>query len=416
MHSALQGSRQIGLGPFPTFTGRLVRIALRHDSTTVGLDDIHALSFDRSGRLIRAFWDRRSIRRSLDHRFVEKRKVGPYPWSVARRVLDPVERLALHTTIVREIAAVWQTLQAAHPLPDPHADDLDMRLTAILSWTPEALEADAERFRSVYLPIPILPPDQYEALVVQVTEGCAYNQCTFCRFYRDRTFRVKPPSELKEHIRAVRDFFGPSLSLRRSVFLADANALMLSPERLAETFDLVRRELPFGPNGLRGIYSFIDAFNEVPKSVDHFRVLADRGLRRAYVGLETGCDDLLRLLGKPGSRTDALALTRALQAAGVGVGIIVLLGVGGESYQSRHVEETLATLNAMALGPQDILYLSPLAADPDSPYRRQEREAGIRPLSEEEMNGQLSALRSGLRGGPAGRVKVAVYDIQDFLY
>jgi radical SAM superfamily enzyme YgiQ (UPF0313 family) len=191
---------------------------------------------------------------------------------------------------------------------------------------------------------------------------------------------------------------------------------MLSPERLAETFDLVRRELPFGPSRLRGIYSFIDAFNGVPKSADHFRALADRGLRRAYLGLETGCDELLRFLGKPGSRTDALALTHALQAAGVGVGIIVLLGVGGESYYSRHVEETLTTINAMALGPQDILYLSPLAADPDSPYRQQEREAGIRPLEEEEMNRQLSALRSGLRGGPAGRVKVAVYDIRDFLY
>ena len=416
MIDRLQPPTQIGLRPFTTSTGRLVRIAVRRDSTTVGLDDAHTFSFDGSGRLIRAFWNRQSVRRSLDNRFVEKRKVGPYPWSFARRELDPVERLGLLTTIVREIAAVRHTLRAAQLLPDPHADDLDLRLTEILSWTPETLEADAERFRSVYLPVPILPPDQYEALVVQVTEGCAYNQCAFCRFYRDRAFRVKPPAELAEHIRAVGKFFGPSLSLRRSVFLADANALMLSAERLAQTFDLVRRVLPFGPTGLRGIYSFIDAFSGVPKSVDHFRALADRGLRRVYLGLETGCDDLLRSLGKPGSRHDALVLVRALRDAGIGVGIIVLLGVGGETYQSRHVEETLAAINAMALGSQDILYLSPLAADQDAPYRRQERETGIRPLSEEEMNGQLSALRSGLRGGPAGRVKVAVYDIRDFLY
>jgi hypothetical protein len=61
--------------------------ALREDSTTVGLDGEDSVSFDRSGRLIRAFWGGRSIRRSLDNRFIEKRKAGVYAWSYIRREL-----------------------------------------------------------------------------------------------------------------------------------------------------------------------------------------------------------------------------------------------------------------------------------------------------------------------------------------
>lgn len=70
----------------------------------------------------------------------------------------------------------------------------------------------------------------------------------------------------------------------------------------------------------------------------------------------------------------------------------------------------------MGLGPQDFLYLSPLAADPDSPHRGQERVAGIRPLTEAETHAQLKALRAGLRFDPRGRPKVAIYDIRDFVY
>jgi hypothetical protein len=70
----------------------------------------------------------------------------------------------------------------------------------------------------------------------------------------------------------------------------------------------------------------------------------------------------------------------------------------------------------MGLESRDLLYLSPLVADPDSPYRQREREAGIRPLSEADTDWQLHALKAGLRFEPGKRPKVAVYDIRDFIY
>jgi hypothetical protein len=394
-----------------------VTAALFAGATNLALDGIHSLSFDQAGRLVRAFWDGRSIRRSLDNRFIEKRKAGTYPWSYARRDLDPLERGVLLQAIRRDLGAI-QCALAAGPLTlsESQRRALEARLKDVLRWTPEGLEADARTFGSVYLPIPILPPDQYGALVVQVTEGCSYNQCTFCRFYRDRPFRTKSPEELRAHLRAVCEFFGEGLRLRKSVFLADANALILPPTRLREVFTLLHEELPIGPEALRGVYSFMDAFSGMPMASEHFRALAELGLRRVYLGLESGCDDLLQFLGKPATAAEALVLVTRLREAGIQVGVIAMLGIGGDRFVERHVSETLAVVNTMRLGPQDILYLSPLAADPDSPYREQERQAGIRPLTEAETHAQLKALRAGLHFDPRGRPKVAIYDIQDFVY
>ncbi len=395
--------------------GPSVVAALRPASTTFALDGLRGLSFDREGRLIRAFWEGRPVRRSLDNRFVEKRKAGAHPWSHARRELGSTEIRRLLSEIGSELETVRRGLDRASPaLPLDRREALENRLAEILEWDPEALAADGRRFRSVYLPIPILPPDQYGALVVQLTEGCSYNQCSFCHFYRDRTFRAKTGEELRQHVAAVREFFGAGLRLRTGIFLADANALVLSQERLLQALEMLRAELPLN-EWPAGIYSFIDAFSGRPKSPDDFRALRERGLRRVYVGLESGSDELLRFLNKPLTAESALALVENLKSAGLGAGVIVLVGAGGDRYAAQHVQDTVALVNAMGLGPQDILYLSPLMRDPDSAYPTQERAAGIRPLTESEMDAQITRLKAGLRfPGPAP--KVAVYDIRDFLY
>ncbi len=215
----------------------------------------------------------------------------------------------------------------------------------------------------------------------------------------------------------MREFFGEGLRHRQRVFLADANALVLPPARLVEVLDLLRAELFRGvAEGRGGVYSFVDAFSGAPKSSAHFRTLTERGLRRVYLGLESGCDALLRFLGKPATAADAVALVRALRAAGVAVGVIVLLGIGGRQFSERHLADTREVVNEMGLGAQDILYLSPLVAEAGSPYRQLEQAAGIRPLGEAEVASQLERLRAGVAVGPGGRPKVAVYDIRDFLY
>ena len=50
----------------------------------------------------------------------------------------------------------------------------------------------------------------------------------------------------------------------------------------------------------------MDAFDVQRKTADEWAELAARGLRRVYIGMETGDDGLLRWLRKPGTAADVI--------------------------------------------------------------------------------------------------------------
>jgi hypothetical protein len=117
-----------------------------------------------------------------------------------------------------EAEAVCQRRRTGWPEAAASASG-DPRLSVLRAWDcAERLEADAARFARIYRPVSILPPDQYLALVIQATEGCSYNRCTFCDFYRDRPFRIKSAVELRHTLREVVDFFGEAMGLRGRCF------------------------------------------------------------------------------------------------------------------------------------------------------------------------------------------------------
>jgi len=276
-----------------------------------------------------------------------------------------------------------------------------------------ALRADAAWFLATTGPVGILPPDQYLALVVRVTEGCSWNACTFCGLYRDVPFRAKRPDELAGHLAALRAYFGRSIALRRSVFLGDANALCLSHDRLLPLVETVSRDLPGAP-----LFSFVDAWTGQRKSVAEWRRYAALGLRRVYVGLETGDPGLLGWLGKPGSPQDAVDLVGALHEAGIAAGLIVLLGAGGERYAEAHAARTAEALGAMRLGPDDLVYFSEYVDEPGLAYGR--RAAGapdLQPLAPARNAELRSSILAGLRpADPARPPRSSTYDIREFVY
>ena len=304
-------------------------------------------------------------------------------------------------------------------------------LADIAAWDEAALEADARLFQTIYQPIGILPPDQYRALVLQATQGCSYNRCTFCSFYRGQGFRIKTPPEFERHLRAVKAFHGRAQPLYRSIFLGEANALIAPQRLLVPMLDLVHRELEVASSDLSpaeraawlqarpiafdGVYAFISALDALRKSLDDIRELRARGLRRVYIGLESGDKALLRFLNKPNTAAQALAAVRDLKAGGVAVGIVVMLGVGGPRYAADHVAHTAAIVNGMALDRDDILYFSEYVDTPGSEYGERAAEEGIQPMSHAEMRTQRAELETRLQF-PGPPPKRAVYDIREFAY
>jgi len=348
------------------------RVLVRTDSVVASTGAGEVVTFDRAGRLYSVFADGAFYRRGVDGRVVEKATVGG---RIGRRRLDPVPARA----IVRRALAVARGVPGMET--HPPLEDLD---------------GDAARFRAVYAgPIPILPPDLYRALVLQATVGCAYNACLFCRFYADRPFRVREVAEFRAHRDAVARSFGAGLSMRRGLFLGDADALVAPTDRLL-AFAEAARALP---PAAQGIYCFGALFGEPGRGPSEWEALREAGLRRVYLGVETGNDELRGRLGKPGTARAAIDGIVALKGAGIAVGVILLVGAGGDAYAARHVADSVALVRAARLDADDFVYLSPLV-DPKGRISAAARAE------------QSDLLREGIGEGP----RVAVYDIRAFVY
>lgn len=414
---------------------RTVYVSLHGGTLTLNLDERVNLTFDGEGRLVAAWMDGIRYRRALDNRVLSKRQDPRAPWRRVFRFLPPPERDRVLARAYDLAADVAGALEHGHfdvgHTPEAKVEVVAAWLQRVGTWTLPRLAAEQERFYRVYKPVPILPPDQYLAVVLQATEGCSYNRCTFCTFYRDRPFRIKPLPEFKEHMEKVKAFLGRGLLMRRHIFLADANAIVIAQKLLVPMMDEVGRAFPLqgedAPHSLQvggdgewcvdGVYAFVSAPDALRKSPEDFAALRHRGLVRVYVGLETGHDPLREFLRKQGTALDALNAVRTIKGGGVQVGVIFMVGVGGIRYREAHFRDTVQIIRQMPLGEGDIVYVSPFVASPDAPYVRDAAEAGIEPMSDEMIWREVRRFREALRPWARARgVKVSYYDIREFVY
>jgi radical SAM superfamily enzyme YgiQ (UPF0313 family) len=218
--------------------------------------------------------------------------------------------------------------------------------------------------------------------------------------------------EFRAHCQAVKDYFGAGLSLRRGVFLADANALTVPQARLLALVDAAQDVLAEDGQP-RPLYSFVSAFDAQRKAPADWAALRARGLARVYIGLETGDDELLRFIKKPGDAAAAIDAVRDLKAGGVAVGVIVMVGLGGDRFAAQHVAHTLDTVGAMPLDADDMIYLSAYRPAPLTEYPADTAAAGITPLTPDAEKAQQQALQAALRA-QFPQTRVAPYRVEGF--
>ena len=289
------------------------------------------------------------------------------------------------------------------------------------SWLAD-LQRDEARFREIFQPISILPPDQYRALVLQLAEGCPWNRCRFCDLYRDRPFRAKSRDVFADHLRCTLEYFGPALDWRRGIFLGDGNAGVLAQEQLVSALTLLRETFPTTlrdelgqprhPLGFERVSAFLDTFTGRLRSTADWAELRQLGLAQLHLGIESGSTEILELLGKPGSPERILELVHSLKAAGIAVSLIFMLGVGGREGAAEHELQTLRLLRGLPLTSQDRIYLSELLIHPHGAYAEAAR--GLTEMSRPECREQADRLRAELTH-PEGPM-VSLYDVRQFVY
>jgi radical SAM superfamily enzyme YgiQ (UPF0313 family) len=192
----------------------------------------------------------------------------------------------------------------------------------------------------------IRPPSEASSLIVQVTYGCSNNTCDFCGTYLDKPFAVRPFDEV------VDDVIGLPSSVRgrvRRVFLADGDALALSPNKLHDILDLLHRALP----DLERVSSYANARNLLAKNVEDLAGLREKGLELLYLGLESGDDRTLADIHKGMTVAEQIEGCQRATAAGIELSVTAILGLAGVARSAEHGKatgEALSTIDPAYIG------------------------------------------------------------------
>jgi radical SAM superfamily enzyme YgiQ (UPF0313 family) len=185
------------------------------------------------------------------------------------------------------------------------------------------------------------PPSEAESLILPVTDGCSWNRCTFCEMYTapQKAFRARDEAEVVDSIRRTGERYGAQV---RRVFLADGDALVLPTRRLLAYLEAIRTHLP----AVHRVSSYCLARNLTKKSVAELKTLADAGLRLAYLGAESGDDEVLARVNKGETFESTRTALDKLGEAGITRSVMILNGLGGEALSAQHADNSARLINA----------------------------------------------------------------------
>ncbi|TNE77358.1 MAG: radical SAM protein [Gammaproteobacteria bacterium] len=183
------------------------------------------------------------------------------------------------------------------------------------------------------------PPSEARSLILQVTNGCSWNRCTFCEMYTapQKEFSVKPQTDIESELRKVANSGYPV----RRVFLADGDAMTLSFRRLKEILLAIRQYLP----DVQRISSYCLPRNLKSKSVEELTELQQLGLSLMYVGCESGDDLVLEKVAKGETYASSLDALQKIKQAGMKSSVMILNGLGGQQYSEQHAINSARLMN-----------------------------------------------------------------------
>jgi len=186
------------------------------------------------------------------------------------------------------------------------------------------------------------PPSEADSLLIQATIGCPHNRCTFCMIYKKRPgFKVRDISEIKEDILKACEYYGPHV---RTIFFPDGNTIAMKTDDLCEICLFAGEVFPdLGRITVYGSAQFIHK-----KGMKGLKRLAEAGLSRIHVGLESGDDVILKQIRKGTNSLEQIEAGRWVMDAGMELSLYVILGIGGKERTKFHAKETARVLNKIA--------------------------------------------------------------------
>lgn len=198
-----------------------------------------------------------------------------------------------------------------------------------------------------------------------------------------KKFRARDEAQVLEEIRLT----GERMIVQR-VFLADGDALVMPTRRLLTVLTAIREHMP----SVTRVSSYCLPRNLRKKSVDELKELSDAGLGMAYVGCESGDDEVLALVNKGETYASSLSALDKLGQAGIARSVMILNGLGGTVLSEQHADNS-----ARLMSETQPEFLSTLVVSfPQGEARFRRGFADFQALNQQQLFVEVERLLQGL--------------------
>jgi radical SAM superfamily enzyme YgiQ (UPF0313 family) len=271
---------------------------------------------------------------------------------------------------------------------------------------PKLSKSDIERLSDLAFEVgPIRPPSEggSHSLLLRATRNCPWSRCRFCYglMYNREKFQLRTVADIKKDIDTVREIAeaikgaswklgysgavnadvgtalirsDPSLNTNqsfilvfnwlyfgaRTVFLQDANTLIMPSNELVEVLKYLKETFPT----IERVTSYARAKTLAKKTLDELKELRKAGLSRLHVGLETGDDELLKYVDKGVTSAEQIDAGKKAKEAGFELSEYVMPDLGGRDRSDQHARNTAKVLNEIN---PDFIRLRPFVPGPGMP-------------------------------------------------
>jgi len=273
----------------------------------------------------------------------------------------------------------------------------------------------------------IRPPSEggSYSLLLRTTRNCPWSRCRFCYgiMYDRKKFEIRKVEEIKKDIDTVKEIsdeikqvswelgYGGAINrevvstmitrepdLRtaecfilvfnwlysgaRTAFLQDANSLSMPAKHLINVLKYLKEAFP----SLSRITTYARSKTIAKKPQHKLEQLHQAGLSRLHVGLETGDDELLKLVDKGVTAEEHILAGQKAKKAGFELSEYVMIDLGGRDRFRQHAENTAGVLSQIN---PDFVRLRPLIIMPGVPLYEDYEKSQIKLSSPHERLEEL---------------------------
>lgn len=274
---------------------------------------------------------------------------------------------------------------------------------------------------------PIRPPSEAESLLIRISRNCPWNRCTFCGLYKDAKFSLRPVDHVLRDIDTVRFYVeelesarktGSMISQRElyslapdgksdlqalhaassfvangmeSIFIQDGNSLVIKPTDIIRILRHLKEAFP----KVKRVTSYARSQTLAKISDENLITMAEAGLNRIHIGMESGSDEVLRMVKKGVDKATQIIAGQKVKRAGIELSEYFMPGLGGKTLTRENALETADAINQIN---PDFIRLRTLALPPAAPLSGQFKAGDFDKMGEVDTARELLLFLENLDG------------------